>query len=107
MEAKFYVIVSDSEDQYGKHVCVHDLAYANKKEAKSELACTYHDFLKECDRGNVSEFFEYSVDIKSMKDFNEWRVTSATVPDFYQRMWIEEITVTINTDEITNEKTAG
>lgn len=95
MEHKFYVLVTESENAYGHEVNVHEEAYMNKQQAKSVLACTYHDFLKECDRGDVGDFFEYSVDIKSMKDFTEWKVTSASVPHFYERMRIEEVTVSI------------
>ena len=95
MDYKFYVLVSESENSYGHDVTVSEQAYMNKKQAKAELACTYHDFIKECDRGEVGDFFEYSVDIKSMKDFTEWKVTSAIHPQFYERMRIEEVTVTI------------
>jgi len=95
MESKFYILVSQSENDYGSVVSVSDLAYSDKKQAKAELAKNYTEFLKDCDRGAVGNFEEYSVDIRSMKDFLEWKVTSASVPHFYERMRIEEITISI------------
>jgi hypothetical protein len=95
MESKFYVLVSQSENDYGSVVSLSDMAYSNKKQAKAELAKSYTEFLKDCDRGAVGNFEEYYVDIKSMKDFSEWKVTSASVPHFYERMRIEEVTVSI------------
>lgn len=95
MEHKFYVLVSDSENEYGHKVTVHDLAYAVKKEAQAELACTYQDFIKECDRGDVGFFEEYDVRLTEMKDFYKWRVTSAKYPQFYEEMRLEQVTVTI------------
>lgn len=95
MEHDFYVLVSESENQYGHETTVHDVAYSAKKQAQKELADSYETFLKDCDKGIVSGFEEYDVRLIEMKDFHKWRVTSASYPQFYEEMRLEQITITI------------
>ena len=95
MEHSFYVLVSESENQYGHMTTVHDIAYAIKKRAQKELAESYEAFLKDCDKGIVGDFEEYDVRLTDMRSFHKWRVTSAKYPQFYEEMRLEQITVTI------------
>jgi hypothetical protein len=95
MEHDFYVLVSESENQYGHETTVHDVAYSVKKQAQKELADSYETFLKDCDKGIVGDFEEYDVRLTDMKDFHKWRVTSASYPQFYEEMRLEQITITI------------
>lgn len=95
MEQQFYVLVSESENQYGHETTVHDMAYAVKKQVQAELANSYESFVKECDKGTVGDFEQYDVRLTEMKNFHKWRITSAKYPQFYEEMRMEQVTVTI------------
>ena len=95
MEQLFYVLVSESENQYGHETTVHDVAYAVKKQAQKELSSAYEQFVKDCDKGVVGDFEAYDTTLTNMKDFRRWKVTSATYPQFYEEMRLEEVTVTV------------
>lgn len=96
MEYDFFVLVSESEDQYGHRTSVYDTAYSVKKVAQKELADSYELFIKDCDKGLIGDFEEYDVRLTEMKDFHKWRVTSSKYPQFYEEMRIEKVTITLN-----------
>jgi hypothetical protein len=95
MEHDFFILVSESENQYGHNTSVYDTAYSHKKEAQKELAESYETFIKDCDKGLVGDFEEYDTRLTEMKDFHKWRVTSSRYPQFFEEMRIEQVTVTI------------
>jgi len=95
MDYDFYVLVSESENQYGHETTVGEIAYAVKKQAQRELSAAYEAFVKECDKGAVGDFAEYDIVLTDMKDFRKWRITSATYPQFYEEMRLEKVTVTM------------
>ena len=102
MEYDFFVLVSETENQYGHQTSVYDKAYSDKKEAQKELAESYESFIKDCDKGLVGDFEEYDTRLTEMKDFRKWRVTSAKHPQFYEEMRIEKTTVIIKSNGATN-----